>query len=141
MYFQDFRDRLKLDLKPEKYRHYSYGSRLGNKLLTRLRLGRSFLNSHAFAIGMSKSQTCLCHHKNETSRHYLLDCFLYTIERQSLIDQVSQLVTNFERLSKNEQVDILLFGFPDNEQFQTNIEISKLVQTFIIKTKRFLSRS
>jgi len=53
MFFQDYRDRLKIDLKPEKYRHYSYGSRLGNKLWTRLRLGRSYLNSHAFAIGRS----------------------------------------------------------------------------------------
>ena len=117
MFFQDFRDRLKLDLKPEKFRHYSYGFRLGNKLLTSLRLGRSFLNAHAFAIGRSKNPSCLCHHKNETTLHYLLDCFLYTIERQSLIDQVSQSVTNFGRLSKNEQVDLLLFGIPDNEEF------------------------
>ena len=141
MFFQDFKDRLKIDLKPKKFSHYSYGSRLGNKLWTRLRLGRSFLNSHAFAIGRSKSPSCLCHHKNETPLHYFLDCFLYTIERQSLFDQVNQLVTNFERLSKTEQMDLLLFGIPDNEQFQTNIEISKLVQTYIIETKRFLIRS
>ena len=108
--------------------------------MTRLRLGRSFLNSHAFAIGRSKNPSCLCHHKNETPLHYL-ECFLYTIERQSLIDQVSQSVTNFGCLSKNEQVDLLLFGIPDNEEFQTNIEICKLVQIYIIQTKRFLIRS
>ena len=114
MLFNDYKDRLKINLKPDKLRHYSYGSRLGNKLCTRLRLGRSFLNSHSFAIGRSDSPTCLCHYKNETSLHYLLDCFLYTVERQSLIDQVNQLVTNFDCLSKIEQVDLLLFGIPDN---------------------------
>ena len=140
MLFNDYKDRLKINLKPDKFRHYSYGSRLGNKLWTRLRLGRSFLNSHSFAIGRSDSPTCLCHYKNETSLHYLLDCFLYTVERQSLIDQVNQLVTNFDRLSKIEQVDLLLFGIPDNEQFQTNIDLAKLVQTYIFQTKRFLIR-
>ena len=44
------------------------------------------------------------------------------------------------RLSKIEQVDLLLFGIPDNEQFQTNIDLAKLVQTYIFQTKRFLIR-
>ena len=137
MLFNDYKDMLKINLKPEKFRHYSYGRRLGNKLWT---LGRSFLNSHSFAIGRSDSPTCLCPYKNETSLHYLLDCFLYTVECQSLIDQVNQLVTNFDHLSKIEQVDLLLFGIPDNEQFQTNIDLAKLVQTYIFQTKRFLIR-
>ena len=98
------------------------------------------MNSHLVAIGRSDSPTCLCHYKNETSLHYLLDCFLYTVERQTLSDQVNQLVTNFDRLSKIEQVDLLLFGIPNNEQFQTNIDLAKLVQTYIFQTKRFLIR-
>ena len=82
----------------------------------------------------------MCHFKNETTIHYFLDCFLYTVERQSMFDQVSQLVTNFDRLSKTKKLDILLFGIPNNEQFDTNIKIAKYVQTFILDTKRFLMR-
>ena len=51
----EFKQRLKELLKPQQARHYSYGSRLGNKLLTRLRLGRTFFNSHGFAIGKTTS--------------------------------------------------------------------------------------
>ena len=93
--FCDFKTKLKNRLKPEKFRHYSYGSRLANKLWTRLRLGRTYLNSHGFAIQKVNSPSCMCHFKNETPLHYLLDSFLYTFERQSLFDQVSQLVTWF----------------------------------------------
>ena len=48
-----------------------YGSRLGNKLLTRMRLGRTYLNSHGFAIQKVKSPSCMCHFNNETPTHYL----------------------------------------------------------------------
>ena len=82
----------------------------------------------------------MCHFKNETTIHYFLDCFLYTVERQSMFDQVSQLVTNFDRLSKTKKLDILLSGIPNNEEFDTNIKIAKIVQTFILDTKRFLMR-
>ena len=47
----DFKFNLKKRLKPEKQKHFSLGSKLGNKLLTRLRVGRSHLNSHSFAVG------------------------------------------------------------------------------------------
>ena len=63
----EFKQTLKEKLKPKLARHYSYGGRLGNKLLTRLRLGRSFLNSHGYAIGKTASPSCQCHHNNETT--------------------------------------------------------------------------
>ena len=100
VFFKEFKGKLKERYKPIRLRHYSYGSRLGNKLWTRMRLGRTYLNSHGFAIQKVKSPSCMCHFNNETPTHYLLDCFLYTVERQSLFDRVSQLVTNFDRLSK-----------------------------------------
>ena len=82
----------------------------------------------------------MCHFNNETPTHYLLDCFLYTVERQSLFDRVSQLVTNFDRLSKTKKLDILLYGIQNNDDFETNLEIAKSVQNYIIHTKRFLIR-
>ena len=67
----------------------------------------------------------------------MLDCFWYTNERQSLFSQVNQLVTNFNTMPKSKKLDLLLFGIPDNEQFFINKDVAKLVQTFIIQTKRF----
>ena len=115
VFFKEFKGKLKERYKPIRLRHYSYGSRLGNKLWTRMRLGRTYLNSHGFAIQKVKSPSCMCHFNNETPTHYLLDCFLYTVERQSLFDRVSQLVTNFDRLSKITRAKVAqYFGFEKN---------------------------
>ena len=78
MALPDFKSRLKEEIKPHKFRHFSKGSKIGNKLLTRLRLERSDLNLHKFTIGQSETPECLCHSKQESSQHFLLDCFLYT---------------------------------------------------------------
>ena len=45
----DFKVKIKEELKPKKYKHYSKGSKIGNTLLTRIRLDRSELNSHKFS--------------------------------------------------------------------------------------------
>ena len=136
----EFKDKLKLLLKPAKIKHYAYGSKLGNKLWTRLRLGRSYLNSHGYAIGKVPSPSCQCHFKNETVQHYLLDCFLYTNERQSLFTEVNQYVSNFYTMTKTNKTELLLSGLPDNDQFEINRNVAKLVQLFILQTKRFLIR-
>ena len=76
----DFKNELKDTLKPSKNKVYTFGSKLGNKLITRLRVNRSYLNSHSYTVGKSQSPSCLCHEKQETTRHFLLHCFLYSIE-------------------------------------------------------------
>ena len=139
--FTEYKQKLKHIFKPIRYRHYSYGSRLGNKLWTRLRLGTTYLNSHNFAIQKTKSPSCMCHFNNETPTHYLLDCFLYTVERQLLFDQVSQLVTNFFQLPKFKKMEILLYGQQNSDHFDINLKIAKYVQTFILQSKRFLKRN
>ena len=139
--FDEFKVKLKSKLKPSRYKHFSYGSRLGNKLWTRIRLGRSSLNAHSFEIQKVGSPSCLCHFRNETPMHYFLDCFLYTIERQLLIDQVGQLVANFDKMPKYKKLEIFLYGILDNDEIELNKEIVKHVQTFILQTKRFLNRN
>ena len=71
------------------------------RLLTRIRLERSDLNSHKFMIGQSESSECLCHSKYESSQHYLIDCFLYNCERQTLFNQVEHFIPNFKSFSKS----------------------------------------
>jgi hypothetical protein len=55
-----FKENLKPSFKPKRQKHYAYGDKHTNALHCRLRVGRSFLKSHSFAINMSPSDRCLC---------------------------------------------------------------------------------
>ena len=61
---------LKSDIKPLKVKHISKGSRQGIYLLARLSVGRSELNLHKFTIGQVEKPECICHAKEESSKHY-----------------------------------------------------------------------
>ena len=41
MQLSDFKEQIKMELKPRKHKHFSKGSKIGNKLLTRIRLDGS----------------------------------------------------------------------------------------------------
>ena len=73
MMLPDFKVQLKKELKPQKFKHLSRGSKIGNSLLTRIRLNRSDLNLHRFDIGLHDTPECVCH-ATESSIHYLMDC-------------------------------------------------------------------
>ena len=129
----------KQELKPPRYKHFSRGSKLGNTLLTKIRVGRSSLSQHKFTIGLSDTPECLCHFKTESPEHFFLDCFLYSPERQSLFGLIEHYVPNFNRLNKKQKLDIILRGvnIDDSELFQTNVTLTLAVQNFILLTKRF----
>ena len=135
----DFKQQLKVELKPKKYKHFSKGSKIGNSLLTRVRLERSELNLHKFSIGLIDSPECSCHAKNESSIHYLTECFLYSSERQTLYNLVEHYVPQFKTMNKKRKYETLVMGIdPNNLEFtQTNTTISIAVQKFIFETKRF----
>ena len=135
----EFKSKLKDELKPHKFRHFSKGSKHGNKLLTRMRLERSDLNLHRFTIGQSETPECICHSKQESSQHFLLDCFLYSSERQALFDRVEHYIPKFKSFSKIQKYETLVMGINAKDPFfySTNTTISIAVQTFIMKTKRF----
>ena len=101
----DFKLQLNEDIKPKKIRHLSKGSRVGNCLLTRLRIGRSELNLHRFTIGQADSPECMCHSKEESAKHYILDCFLYSAERQILFSLVEHHIPTFQRLTKTRKYE------------------------------------
>ena len=135
----DFKRQLKLDVKPLNIKHNYKGSKVGNCLLTRIRVGRSDLNLHKFMIGQLDNPECLCHFREESSKHYILDCFLYTAERQNLFTLVEYFIPTFSRLSKSDKFNILLYGLnTDNSDYDyLNMKITIALQNFIITTKRF----
>ena len=134
-----FKSELKLILKPQKYKHFSRGTKLGNSLLTQIRVGRSELNEHRFTIGQSDTSACWCSHPSDSPQHYLLDCFLFSEERRTLFGLVENISPSFERKTRIEKLNILLYGINnDNMTFlNKNVKITLAVQDFILKTKRF----
>ena len=139
MQLSDFKEQLKTDLKPIKYKHFSKGSKIGNSLFARIRLNRSDLNLHKFSIGLSDSAECICHANKESTIHYFTECFIYSGERQILFDLVEHYIPNFKNKSKVKQNEILLMGInKDQPEFNsTNTTIAIAVQKFILTTNRF----
>ena len=139
MNLPDFKTQMKKDMKPAKIRHFSKGSKIGNSLLTRIRVDRSYLNLHKFSICHADSPECICHAKQESSIHYLIDCFLYSAERQTLFNLVEHYIPKFKTMTKSQKYEILVMGIktdnPDYNHLNTTITIA--VQNYILKTKRF----
>ena len=135
----DFKIYTKLEMKPPRYKHFSRGNKYSNTLLTRIRVGRSMLNQHGYSIGLTDSPECLCHFREESPQHYFLDCFLYSQERQTLIDLIEHYIPKFEKLNKKEKLNIIIMGLNiDNDDFlHLNTILTVAVQNFILKTKRF----
>ena len=100
----DFKMYNSKEIKPPKYKHFSKGNKLSNSLLTRIRVGRSFLNQHTFSIGHSDSPQCLCYFREESPSHYFLDCFLYSPERQALFNLIEHYIPKFPNFSKQKKL-------------------------------------
>ena len=133
----DFKVKLKGMLKPEKIKHFDKGSKTGNTFLTRIRLDRSELNQHKYSIGRSESPECVCHAKQESSYHYLIDCFLYECERQILYDSVEYFIKNFRKLGKRKKFEILTIGININnpDYYYTNYQTIKSKQTIFLTSE------
>ena len=109
---------MKKMFKPKRYKHFASGSKLGNILLTRIRVGRSDLNQHKFTVGHVDSPECLCHFRSESPEHYFLDWFLYEPERQILFGLIEHYVPFFKNLTKKKKLELILTGINiENEEF------------------------
>ena len=137
---QEFKISIKNIIKPKRHKHFSCGSKQGNKILTQIRVGRSDLKLHQFTIGLSENTECQCHFKSESPEHYFLQCFLYSPERRILFNLVEHYIPNFKNLNKKHKLNILLKGIEtdDPEFFHLNKTLTIAVQNFILETKRFV---
>ena len=98
-------------MKPKKNRLYNIGSKFGNSIHTQLRLNCSQLNSHLYSFGLSLSPNCLCQ-AQETTKHFMLDCFIFSIERNELFEKLEGVLErkHTDNYSKTELLQILLQG-------------------------------
>ena len=88
----------------DRVKAFSIGPKFANSVLTQFRTGRTGLNLDKFTLGQTCDPGCLCHYKSESSEHYLLDCFLYIVERQNLYNQVEHYIPNFRKLTKKSKI-------------------------------------
>ena len=134
-----FKQKLKEVIKPKKYFHFKYGSKRGNTLLTQLRLGRSFLNSHSFQLGMEELPVCDICYVEEHNSHFMLTCAFFTDQRDVLFKTVSELVPNFMNFTMKRKLDILLYGINNNLNVRDcrNVPLTLAVQKYILSTNRF----
>ena len=145
--FPEFKEGLVAILKPKRCKLYNIGTRYANSIHTQLRIGRSNLNSHLFAIGRSTTQGCMCNCPTETVEHVLLECFLYNTERQELFDYIRNtrhiLCSGLETYNKKSLVSVLLYGeFPhDYNRYPYNKLLFRAVQSFLVKTRRLQYKS
>ena len=107
-----FKENLSAFYKPLKKRHFKYGSKIGNRYITHLRVNRFFLNTHNFVTGPSNTDICLnCNeNKRETIYHYVLFCPSYSLPRATMIRNITNLIPNFSFLSNKDKLFILLNG-------------------------------
>ena len=118
-----FKKYLKYSSKVPKY--YFEGSRLGQILHTRLRLGCSILKSHLYNKNIIDNNLCSCG-KIETTNHFLLHCPLYDELRTNTLYRLPYLLN----------IKLLLFG-DETLTYSQNRDIFLAVQKYIIVSKRF----
>ena len=140
----DFKAELGWLIKPPKIKLNNIGSKFGNSIHTQLRVGKSQLNDHLFAMRLTNTMGCLCSAPIESTEHYLLDCFLYNVERQELYTNIAGLLMkNINKYNRQDLVSALLFGenTHDKDRYEFNKRLFKHFQNFLITTKRLCYKS
>ena len=97
----EFKAALKKHLAPSRFKFLAHGSKLGNKYLTRIRVGRSYLNDHSYQIQMTPSPQCSCLAARESTLHYFLDCINHAEERRTMFGVFEQYLPKFQTYTKN----------------------------------------
>ena len=137
----DFAEKLRSHLIHPKNKLFNVGGRFGNSLHTQLRVGRSNLNSHLFKIGIAETTKCMCGHPNETAKHFLTECRLYSALREKLYREIEGCLMNkITRYNKDDLTAILLNGEGSDERIPYNKVIFKKVQIFLINTRRLVHK-
>ena len=74
-------------------KHYFYGPRKLNIILTQLRRTASFLNYDLFQVGILSDPSCRCGVALENLKLFFLDCPIYLQARTTLIYNINMVTT------------------------------------------------
>ena len=112
-------------------RHYYYGPRKLNIILTQLRCNASFLNYDLCKVKNLSNASCNCGAPCENSHHFFFDCDTYTDNREIIFNSLNWLPSNI-----NIDVNLLTKG-SDLLTYEENITIFKHAFKYIKDSKRF----
>ena len=117
-------------IRPTGNSAYKIYDPLGIKLLTRLRLGFSYLSEHKVRHNFADSLNplCSCSLEKESTLHFFLGYQNYTTLRRALMTDLNNINDTIKSLSENDLFYVILYG---NKSFDNNMNISIL--TAIIK--------
>ena len=125
-------------IRPKCNESYRIHNPTGLKLLTRQRLGLSHLNDHKFNHNFRDCINPLCSFSLsvENNVHFLLHCHHYSLQRQTLMDDIKSIHQDIIHACDSDLVNILLFG-SSKYQYHINSKILSFSIDFILKTERF----
>ena len=106
-----FKSRLLSFIRPNQSNICNIFEQIDLKLLTLLHLGLCHLNEHKFRHNFQQCLNPLCSFslENEDTTHYLLHCQHFSNHRYDLMNSVKSSISNFESLTGNNRIDILLY--------------------------------
>ena len=115
---------------------FTFGSKRGNLLHTRLRVGASQLNSHLYQFQLTDSPKCSCSNQSETAEHFILNCPLHNNYRTVMLNDLSTILDiDFTSLTKSLQMNIILNGYSLSQV--SGRRVAYCVQRYIMHTQRF----
>ena len=110
----------------------------GVKLLTRLRLGLSYLCEHKFKHGFQDSLNpiCTCGNDTKTSAHFLLPCPHYSNERSNFLNTIKNINRNIFDKNDLQITETLLYGDSSLDDKRNSLILNATIH-FLFVTKRF----
>ena len=111
----------------------------GIKLLSRVRLGLSYLREHKFKHSFQDSLKLLCScGKSEvgTSSHYLLHCSNYSEERLALLNTIKNIGMSILQHSDSKFTTLLFFGDASYDNNKNTFILDATID-YLISTGRF----
>ena len=116
--------------------YYILGSKIGNILHAKLRMGMSDLNAHQYSVQKTLTPSCHCKDTPETTNHFITQCPLYTDCRFQLFSTLSNILHfDFSQLSRDTQTHMLLHGTHISADARDGVVRS--FHDFLFATKRF----
>ena len=136
--FSAFQKSILKFIRPSSNSIFNCHSPKGIKLITRLRLGLSFLREYKFRHNLkgTLNPTCSCGDDIEITIHYLLHCPNYLDERRTLLDSLQSIGENIHDKNDSQISELLLFGVSSNNDASDICILNATIQ-YILATKTF----
>ena len=113
------------------------------RYLYQLRVGLSHLRAHKFRHKFldTPNDTCSCQTGIESTDHFLLQCPLFDVQREEMMEKIQPLVSNLPNISVNSTLSKVLLRGSKTMNPAHNKEILNSTLTYICNTGRFSHES